>query len=88
MTSLQMREVAVPSYDKLKMEDRKRSLVTDADDLAPSRKKLLKDENGQAMRMEADKEKDVEVRTVCSRAQGPSTYFLSRTSKKMPSCGR
>jgi E3 ubiquitin-protein ligase BRE1 len=45
------------------MEDRKRSLVNDAGDadLAPSRKRLVKDENGQQMRMDAEKEKDVEV---------------------------
>ena len=43
------------------MEDRKRSLANDADDLAPSRKRLVKDENGQQMRMDAEKEKDVEV---------------------------
>lgn len=49
------------------MEERKRSLaatdpVAAGDDLGPSRKRLLKDENGQAMRMDAEKEKDVEVR--------------------------
>ncbi|KAI6889062.1 BRE1-domain-containing protein [Hortaea werneckii] len=43
------------------MEDRKRSLAADAgDDLAPSRKRLVKDENGQAMRMDGEKERDVE----------------------------
>jgi E3 ubiquitin-protein ligase BRE1 len=50
-----------PSFDKIKMEDRKRSLVVDADDVAPSRKRLVKDEHGQQMRMNDDKEKDVEV---------------------------
>ena len=61
MPSAEVESVAIPSYDKLKMEDRKRSLANDVDDLAPSRKRLVKDENGQAMRMDAEKEKDVEV---------------------------
>ena len=54
----------LPSFDatKVKMEDRKRSLANDADDLAPSRKRLVKDEHGQQMRMDPEKEKDVEVR--------------------------
>lgn len=43
------------------MEDRKRSLINDVEDLAPSRKRL-KDENGATMRMDDDKEKQVEVR--------------------------
>lgn len=43
------------------MEDRKRSLAADADDVAPSRKRLLKDEHGQQMRMEESVEKGVEV---------------------------
>ena len=44
------------------MEDRKRSLAPDVDEsMAPSRKRLVKDENGQQMRMDAEKEKDVEV---------------------------
>lgn len=62
MTTTHAAPVAIPSFDKVKMEERKRSLAPDADDLAPSRKRLLKDENGQAMRMDAEKEKDVEVR--------------------------
>ena len=45
----------------LKMEDRKRSLVMDPEEAAPSRKRLLKDEHGQQMRMDMEKEKDVEV---------------------------
>ncbi|KAK4543143.1 hypothetical protein LTR36_005921 [Oleoguttula mirabilis] len=60
MTTTQAAPVAIPSFDKVKMEERKRSLAPEADDLAPSRKRLLKDENGQAMRMDAEKEKDVE----------------------------
>jgi E3 ubiquitin-protein ligase BRE1 len=62
MTAAQIQCAALPpSIDKIKMEDRKRSLVVDADDAAPSRKRLLKDEHGQQMRMDLDKEKDVEV---------------------------
>ena len=53
--------VLPPSFDKVKMEERKRSLANDADDMAPNRKRLVKDENGQQMRMDAEKEKDVEV---------------------------
>ncbi|TKA73479.1 hypothetical protein B0A55_05942, partial [Friedmanniomyces simplex] len=52
--------VALPSHDKVKMDERKRSLAVDADDLAPRARKLLKDENGQPMRMDAEKEKDLE----------------------------
>ncbi|RMY42370.1 hypothetical protein D0864_16115, partial [Hortaea werneckii] len=63
MTTTQ-RQPSLPSYDTAKsgkMEDRKRSLAADAgDDLAPSRKRLVKDENGQAMRMDGEKERDVE----------------------------
>ena len=66
MTTTQAQPAALPSFDaKVKMEDRKRSLANDADDMAPSRKRLVKDENGQQMRMDAEKEKDVEVR-ICS----------------------
>lgn len=62
MTTTQAVPVALPSFDiPVKMEDRKRSLAPDADDLAPSRKRVAKDENGQPMRMDAEKEKDVEV---------------------------
>ena len=46
---------ALPSLHTIEMEDRKRSLVNDVDDLAPSRKRL-KDENGGTMRMAEDKE--------------------------------
>ncbi len=64
MTALRAPQaVALPSHDKLKMDERKRSLAVDADDLAPRARKLLKDENGQPMRMDAEKEKDLEVRT-------------------------
>lgn len=64
MTTTQAVPVALPSFDiPVKMEDRKRSLAPDVDDLAPSRKRVAKDENGQPMRMDAEKEKDVEVCT-------------------------
>ncbi|QIW98775.1 hypothetical protein AMS68_004293 [Peltaster fructicola] len=43
------------------MDDRKRSLAADADDYAPSRKRIAKDENGQQIRLDAEKEKDIEV---------------------------
>ena len=63
MTAVQAQAAVIPSFDtKVKMESRKRLVVDDADDLAPSRKRLIKDENGQAMKMNDDKEKDVEVR--------------------------
>lgn len=45
----------------VKMESRKRSLANADDDVVSSRKRVVKDENGQAMRMDAEKEKDVEV---------------------------
>lgn len=66
MTTTERLSAALPSFDATKaakMEDRKRSLAVDAagDDLTPSRKRLMKDENGQAMRMDAEKEKEVEV---------------------------
>lgn len=59
MTATQAHLPALPSLHTIEMEDRKRSLVNDVDDLAPSRKRL-KDENGSTMRMAEDKEKDVE----------------------------
>lgn len=51
---------ALPCLDKFEMEDRKRSLVNDVEDLAP-RPKRLKDENGATMKMTEEKEKEVEV---------------------------
>jgi E3 ubiquitin-protein ligase BRE1 len=64
MTTTQApQSAALPSFEKVKMEERKRSLAhLDAEDGAPrAAKRLVKDENGQAMRMDAEKEKDVEV---------------------------
>ncbi len=63
MTTAQALPAALlPSVDvKVKMEDRKRSLAKDAADDAPSRKRLVTDENGEQMRMDAEKEKEVEV---------------------------
>lgn len=52
----------LPSH-KFEMEDRKRSLAVDAEDIAPSRKRV-KDENGATMRMSDEKEKEVEVCTI------------------------
>ncbi|EMC97159.1 hypothetical protein BAUCODRAFT_106504 [Baudoinia panamericana UAMH 10762] len=60
MTTTQTAGVALPSFDKLKMEERKRSLLPDGDDGAPRAKRLVKDENGQAMRMDNEKEKEIE----------------------------
>lgn len=48
------------SFVKVKMDERKRSLASDPDELQP-RKRTVKDENGQQMRMDAEKEKDIEV---------------------------
>jgi E3 ubiquitin-protein ligase BRE1 len=66
MTTIQAAAVSNPlltlNRGPGKMEDRKRSLAaTDADEMAPSRKRMLKDESGQQIRMDAEKEKDIEV---------------------------
>lgn len=62
MTTTAHKSTAPPSFASAKMDERKRSLAVDMDvDVAPSRKRLAKDENGQPMRMDAEKEKDVEV---------------------------
>ena len=68
---------ALPSFDKIKMDERKRSLAAaEADDLAPRPKRVVKDENGQAMRMDAEKERDVEVRGFQKRrAAGSSSSY-------------
>ena len=60
MTATKTALPALPSLSKIEMEDRKRSLANDVDDLAPSRKRL-RDENGATMRMSEHIEKDVEV---------------------------
>lgn len=62
------------------MDDRKRSLA-DADDLAPSRKRIVKDEAGQLMRLDADKEKDVEVCETENARHSRSTYILQNYQK-------
>lgn len=54
---------ALSSLTKSEMDDRKRSLIADVEDIAPSRKRL-KDENGAVMRMDEQKERDVEVRNL------------------------
>lgn len=51
---------AFPSAIKTKMEDRKRAIVADHDDAGPPSKRQATAANG-ASRMDADKEKDVEV---------------------------
>lgn len=59
MTAATTPSLPVPSFDKVQMEDRKRSLVPDADE-SLSRSKRIKDENG-APRMSAENEAQVEV---------------------------
>ena len=51
---------AVPSFDKIKMDERKRSLGPDAEDVVP-RSKRMKDEHGNIMRMDDVNEKNIEV---------------------------
>ncbi|KAJ8611442.1 hypothetical protein MRB53_037961 [Persea americana] len=61
MTVTQPAIVAITqSISQSKMEDRKRSLAADVEDLAPSRKRIAKDENGSHFRLEGDKEKEIE----------------------------
>lgn len=60
MTATRTAVPPLPRLDKIEMEDRKRSLVNDVEDLQPSRKRF-KDENGATMKMSEDKEKEVEV---------------------------
>jgi len=52
---------AIASHDQPKMEDRKRSLAVDQDDATPPSKRQATTANGSAMRMEPEKEKEVEV---------------------------
>lgn len=95
MTTTQAPPAALPSFDRVKMEERKRSLVPDADDLAqPRAKRLVKDEHGQAMRMDAEKERDVEVCHPQPHPTAPHSVYGSgysnvnimyRPSKKTPS---
>lgn len=63
MTTTQAVPVALPSFDFVKMDERKRPLAVDSDTTLPSRKRIIKDENGQQMRMDAEKEKEVEACT-------------------------
>lgn len=63
MTAAATPSLPVPSFDKAKMEDRKRSLVPDSDEPV-SRSKRIKDENG-APRMSAENEAHVEVSPPC-----------------------
>lgn len=89
----------VPSLDTaaavVKMEDRKRSFANDAadDSFAPSRKRVVKDENGQQMRMDAEKERDVEVSSLhpfntCPPRPSSNESRDQRIIKKMPSSAR
>lgn len=89
----------VPSLDTaaavVKMEDRKRSFANDAadDSFAPSRKRVVKDENGQQMRMDAEKERDVEVSSLhpsnsCPLRPSSNESRDQRIIKKMPSSAR
>lgn len=77
-TALSAATVPSPSLPAAKMDDRKRALAPDPPDdlLAPSRKRLLKDENGQAMRMDAEKEKDIEVNFPLSAVSTASMHVL------------
>ncbi|KAF2218780.1 BRE1 E3 ubiquitin ligase-domain-containing protein [Elsinoe ampelina] len=59
MKSQTLETGAFPSALKLKMEDRKRTIVADHDDAGPPSKRQATAANG-ASRMDADKEKDVE----------------------------
>lgn len=86
MTTTQGAHGAIPSFDKVKMEERKRSLVLDVDELAPSRKRLVKDENGQAMRMDAEKEKDVEVRNLADVPCYPWPLTLTHAAELPKGC--
>lgn len=75
---------ALPSLSKTAMEDRKRSLMNDVEDLVPSRKRL-KDENGATMRMDEDKEKQVEVRaSSLSQRAFHATHPLIRCHTGLP----
>ncbi len=85
MTTTQAPPAALPpSVDvKVKMEDRKRSLAADVDDLGPSQKRLRKDENGQQMRMDAEKEKEVEV-SLTTIAHAPHRDADGRSHAELP----
>lgn len=78
----------VPSLDKSKMEDRKRSLAPDTDDSVP-RPKRIKEENG-APRMSAENEAAVEV--IClfhvSLLKGLLTVLNHRHIRRTPSSAR
>jgi len=55
------------------MEDRKRSLIADQDDTPPSKRQAMT-VNGTLMRMEPEKEKEIEVRHP-SRPQSINSRF-------------
>jgi len=54
---------AIASPNQTRMEDRKRSLAVDQDDATPPSKRQATNANGTAVRMEPEKEKEVEVCT-------------------------
>lgn len=56
------RTVPLSSHDKLKMDDRKRSLgAVDNDESTPPSKRQATLSNGAVTKMDADKEKEIEV---------------------------
>ena len=61
--------IALQSLAKTKMEDRKRSLIVDHDDAVQPSKRHATTANGAPVRMESDKEKEIEVGTLQRRRQ-------------------
>ncbi|KAK4980791.1 hypothetical protein LTR28_000963, partial [Elasticomyces elasticus] len=61
MRAIERQAVRTSSFDKVKMDDRKRSLVPDVDDAAPPLKRQATVANGAQPRMEPETEKDIEV---------------------------
>lgn len=90
MTAATTPSLPVPSFDKGKMEDRKRSLAPDADDSIP-RSKRIKEENG-APRMSAENEAAVEVSLLLLHEQCASNHLLTpsfhRPTRKTQYCVR
>lgn len=90
MTAATTPSLPVPSFDKGKMEDRKRSLAPDADD-SILRSKRIKEENG-APRMSAENEAAVEVSLLLLRAHCSSdlllTFTLCRPTRRTLYCVR
>ena len=57
----------VSPHDQIKMEERKRSLVIDHDDVTQPNKRQATTINGAPIRMDAEKEKDIEVCYICRK---------------------